>query len=244
MIVLLTALSVFITKAGSMQANSYDSLFYGVLTFSNNPVKHLKELGINGGEQCLNTSAHDPVGETCINKYQKQMSFKNTVIVIYKEPLVIIKSLGYVFDNMQQISLDYLGKYSFDDPRNKISASSSISESNLLNLWSKLKLRFFPKGYLLGCVLLGFMIWFTLNLKTHIKDIHKDLAFVGVILTIACVIDMAVAILGDGKSELIKHLFLANLLFDLVAIIFTNSILIYCIDIGNNLLSNFGKSHT
>lgn len=241
-IVLFTATSVFITKAGSVPVNSYHSLFYGVLTFSNNPIRHLQELGINGGEQCVNIGAYASGGDICFNKYQNQMTFKNTVIVIYKEPFVIIKSLKYVFDNMQQISLSYLGKYSFDDPRSNMpSPASSISASNVLNFWSNLKLRFLPKGYTLGLVLLGFMIWFTLNLKTHVENIHKDLAFVGAIFTIACIVDMVVAILGDGKAEIIKHLFLANILFDLVFIVFTNSVLIYCIDIGKNLLSNFGK---
>jgi hypothetical protein len=35
---------------------------------------------------------------------------------------------------------------------------------------------------------------------------------------IGCLVDMFVALLGDGRYELIKHLFLANVLFDVGAI--------------------------
>ena len=38
---------------------------------------------------------------------------------------------------------------------------------------------------------------------------------------------MAVAMLGEGRHELIKHLYLANLLFDLAAVACLNGVLVW-----------------
>jgi hypothetical protein len=201
--------------------------------------------------QCINTSAYSPVGSACFTKYQNQLSFQNRVRVIYREPVVIFRMLRYVLDNMQDISLDYLGKYSFDDPRSKTSprVSNSVekrfwlstTETIHLNLWARLKFKFFPTGYALSFVLIGFVIWFILRLKS--TGINQDLALIGLMSTVACVADMFVAILGDGKYELIKHLFLSNILFDIGAVVFLNSVLLYCLERTGKKLSksNFQK---
>ncbi len=190
--------------------------------------------------QCVNTSEYSPVGSACFTKYQNQMSFQNTVRVIYREPVVMFRMLRYVLGNMQDVSLDYLGKYSFDDPRSKTSPGISINgiekrfwvstnETIPLNLWAKLKFKFFPKGDALSFVLIGFVIWFIMRLKG--TGINQDLALIGLMSTVACVVDMIVAILGDGKCELIKHLFLSNILFDIAAVVFFNSVLLFCLEL-------------
>jgi hypothetical protein len=38
--------------------------------------------------------------------------------------------------------------------------------------------------------------------------------------------DMTITILGDGMVEVVRHLFLANLLFDVAALAFLNSLLL------------------
>jgi hypothetical protein len=153
---------------------------------------------------------------------------------------------------MQDVTLNYLGKYSFDDPRSTNSRISngvesvekrfwlSTTESIPLNLWTELKFRFFPTGHALSFAVISFVIWFILALKRD--GIHQDLALVGLLSTVACIADMVVAIIGDGKYELIKHLFLSNVLFDIGAIVFLNSVLICCLElVGTRLKSNFQK---
>lgn len=238
LITLFILASAFITNAGSTKINPYNSLFNGALTFSNNPSAHLRNLGIDNALQCINTSAFSSIGQVCFAKYQNQMSFINTARVLYREPLVIFRLMKYALDRMQDISLEYLGKYSFYDPRSKRSLRVSSSDKShfwlhfnegiLLRLWSEFKFRFFPKGYALIFVIIGFLTWFILGLKR--TSFQQDLAFIGLISIIACIIDMNIAILGDGKTELIKHLFLSNVLFDIAAIAFFNSTLLYCLD--------------
>jgi hypothetical protein len=250
LILLFTSASAFVTKAGYVKYNPYHSLFYGVLSFSNNPTAHLQDIGMDDAAECINTSAWSPVGSACFTKYRSQLSFKNTAIVICKEPIVMLKMMKYALDNMQDVFLD-LGKYSYDDPRSRTSPGISNFEKRFwlstnetipLNLWAKLKFKFFPTGYVLFFVIIGFIIWFILRLKD--TGINQDLALIGLMSTVACVSDMIVAILGDGKADLIKHLFLSNFLFDIAAIAFLNSALLFFLEHNGkkSLKLNFKKS--
>jgi hypothetical protein len=232
--------SVLTTKFSSTQANTYHSLFYGALTFSDRPSAHLQYLGIDGDAvQCVNTSAYSLIGSACLAKYRNQMSFYNTIRVIYREPQVMFRMLTHVFNNMQDVSLEYLGKYSLDDPRSKTSSPVPMgveerfrlptTQAIPLNLWSELKFKFFPTGHALSFTIIGFIVWFVWVLKR--SGVQQELAFVGLFSTIACVADMVVAVLGDGRYELVKHLFLSNVLFDIGAIVFSNTVLICCLDL-------------
>lgn len=235
MILTLTFVSQLITARGSVRNHPYDSLFFGVLTFSDHPAEHLHRLGFDGAMQCINTTSFSAIGSEYFTKYQEQMTYQNTLIVILKEPAVIFKFMKYTLDNMQKVNLEYLGKYAFDDPRNG-DKSSWIS---LLNLWGLLKSKFFPAGYALAFILLVFAGWFIVSLKQ--TGVHQDLAIVGLLSTSACIVDMIVAILGDGKLELPKHLFFSNVLFDVAMIVFLNGVLLHCLDLAGR---RYSKLHS
>lgn len=234
-----TLVSVLVTKAGSETVNPYHSLFHGALTFSDKPLEHLDTIGMNRNAlKCIGKNAFTRIGSFCHSKYEAQLSYKNTLMVLFKEPLVVYRMLRYVLNNMQNVP-SYLGKYSFDDPRITISSPSkkvvdkssliSMGGQKLLNLWVKLKIRIFPKGQLLFFVLICFMFWFIMRMKC--TGIHRDLAIIGLLSTIGCMIDMMVAIIGDGRHEIIKHLFLSNVLFDIGFIAFVNSVWIWLINL-------------
>lgn len=239
LILTFTVVAQLVSARGSVRNYPYHSLFFGVLTFSDNPSEHLRRLGLEGAMQCINSSSFSALGSECFAKYQYQMTHLNTFKVIYREPAVIFRMLKYVLDNMQTVTLDYLGKYSFDDPRTRtvplIAYDLERGSWTPLNLWALLKLTFFPKGYALALVLIVFTGWFIFGLKQ--TGFYWDLAIVGLISTIACVADMIVAILGDGKHELIKHLFLSNVLFDIAAILFLNGVLVFCFELAGKKLS-------
>jgi len=232
LIVILSFISYLITGRASVRNYPYHSLFYGVLTFSTNPLEHLRILGLNDDAlRCINYSSFTAIGTDCFNEYQEEMKYTNTLKVICREPAVMFRFIKFSLDNMQILHPEYLGRYSFDDPRN-IENSSSTS---LLNLMGVIKLRFFPKGYLLAFILIVYIGWFLFNLKK--SGFYRDLAIVGLLSTIACMVDMIVAILGDGKQELIKHLFLSNVLFDVAAIMFLNGLLLICFDLVERKLN-------
>jgi hypothetical protein len=198
----------------------------------------LHRLGFDGALPCVNTTSFSVIGNTFFAKYKEQMTYQNTLDVIYHEPMVLFRLFKYALDNMQKTNLPYLGKYAFDDPR----AVEKSSMGSLLNVWGLLKLSFFPVGYSLAFVLIIFLGWFAVGLKQ--TSYSYDLAIVGLLSTIACLTDIMVAILGDGKLELPKHLFLSNLLFDIAMIVFFNSVLLVCLELVGRKLSKSNSQKT
>ena len=239
LIPLFIGVSAFVTVVGSNQVNPYNSLFVGVLRFSRDPSARLQELGMDGATECLGNTAFTPVGASCLARYQSQISYKNTILVLSREPLVLFRMLKFAFDHMQDVSVDYLGKYSFDDPRSKtfppiVTAEQRfwppVTESLWLNLWAKWKFDVFPTGYALGFVLICFLLWFLWQIRN--KGIQQDLALIGLLCTVACLVDTTIVIVGDGIVELVRHLFLSNLLFDIALLAFLNSLLLIGRDHG------------
>ncbi len=47
---------------------------------------------------------------------------------------------------------------------------------------------------------------------------QRELAQVGLLATLTCLVDMTVQVLGDGRADVLKHMFLANVLFDIAVI--------------------------
>jgi len=226
------------------KTNAYHSLFYGSLAFSERPAAQLEDLGIEEGAiQCLKQSAFTANGRACLDNYREQMSHSNTIEVFMREPWVMFSTLTHVLDTMQDVSLEYLGKYAIDDPRGQMRSSVPLDHSQVaqeqrfwlpatefgsLNLWSELKFKWFPTGHALLLTAIGFTAWFMAGLRR--PGVHRDLAMVGLLCTITFCADMIVAILGDGTYELIKHIFLANVLFDIAAIAFFGSVSIWCVE--------------
>jgi hypothetical protein len=220
-IAMLASLMLVVSMTGARSRNSYHSLFYGALTFSTDPASHLQRLGMEELADRIGDRAYASVGS---------VSFLHTLTVIAHEPALPGRMLMHVTDRMQDASLDYLGKYAIDDPR---SASSPMvpfgmeerhwgaKTFNPLNAWSTIKYAAFPTGVALLVVLACFVFWFLIS--PGLLPSCPEISLAGLVATLGCGVDMLVAILGDGKFELIKHLFLANVLFDIAAIAFISS---------------------
>jgi hypothetical protein len=189
--------------------------------------------------ECLGTTAFTSAGAACLTRYQDQISYKNTILVLGREPVIVVRLWKFAFDHMQDLSVDYLGKYSFEDPRSQTSPPivtleqrfwRPATEGILLNLWAKWKFELFPTGYILMFVLIGFLLWFLWQRKK--QGLQQDLALIGLLCTLACLVDTTIVIVGDGVVELVRHLFLSNLLFDVALLAFANSLLLAGIDRG------------
>jgi hypothetical protein len=80
------------------------------------------------------------------------------------------------------------------------------------------------------------IVWFIQRLISRGKD--YPLAAIGLLVSVACVVDMFLVIFGAGKFEVIKHLFLANVLFDMALLAFLNSLLIQTGSLYQKLSAN------
>ena len=231
----LTALSRTVTSYREANVNPYHSLFYGALMFSRDPAAHLRRLDLEDGLDCVGVSAYQPRGKAFFDAHRDQQRFSNVLTTLAHEPFIAWRLGRFGLTQMQDDSLEYLGKFSRDDPRrgpdgppwppvrrgSETRLWEAAAETTGLNLWAALKFHVFPTGLPLAATLLVFAGFFGWRLR--FADGARDLAFVGLLCTLAVGADLAVALLGDGRHELIKHLYFANLLFDLALIAFVNA---------------------
>jgi hypothetical protein len=211
-----------------VRLNAYQGLFYGILTFSENPSAHLAKLGYADHADCVGVSVFGPEGARFLKRQGGRLSSLDFLRVAWAEPRAMLRMLKFAIDNLQDISLDYLGNHTAFDPRAKPYAPPPVGITterwwppgsvSLLNLWSFVKFHAFPTGYAF-LLTIGLYVAVFLALLRR-EGFSADLALIGLMTAAACIVDACVAICGDGKPELIKHLFLANLLFDLATIAF------------------------
>lgn len=196
-------------EANNPQIVAFHGLFYGVLTLSERPQAHLQALGLPYDAACLGVPSFDANGQRCRALYANAPLRRDTIIVLAREPLIVPRMLAFVAGQMQATRLEYLGKRAPSD-------GARGPTPSVLRVWSIMKERFFPRGFAL---LLALGIGLALNAcSVRGRTPRADLAFVGLLTCAACLIDMVVAFLGDGRQELTKHLLLANILFDVALI--------------------------
>jgi hypothetical protein len=192
------------------QGQTFQSLFNGALIFSNQPAQHLEQLGLKGARKCISQYAAKPVGQKCAEQFGDQISYLSTAQVILREPIILLRMIRFSAQNMQTITLE-MGKTARGGPQ------LTDLQSTLTRGWASLKAVLFPRGLGLLATLALFAVLFSVGLKwTH--GMQRELALVGLLATMACGVDMTVQVLGDGRADIIKHMLLANLLFDIAGI--------------------------
>ncbi len=187
--------------------NAYHSLFLGSLLFSSQPSERLSELGLDNAKICVGRSAFDQIGTQCHHRYSSQITQLTTIKVILREPLILPRMLKYAAEHMQRLNTG-LGIRTIKQPIQEVPPT--------MQLWTTMKERLFPKG---GWLLLGLSIFFGISSIGIFKaGLAKDLSIVGLLSSLGCLVDISVAVLMEGKADLVKHLFLANILFDIALI--------------------------
>lgn len=191
------------------QANQYHAIFLGTLISSENPTERLAEIGITDADAYTNCkgSFYSKKGQQCAEKYAAYLSYLTPLKMILHEPKILYYHAERVAAQMQKLDIGF-GLNAVDDPQN-------YSQPRY-NLWSTLKSNYFPKSWNL------YLFWGieTLLLLLYRKiSTHKHLAVLALTLIAAALISMFTAILGDGVADLVKHIFIANLLFDLSSLL-------------------------
>jgi len=251
-----------ITPTGS-KVNRYHSLYYGVLRFSLLPSDHLARFNLAHTQGYVGKDGWIPPGRDFVqSRDSNRISYLHTLSVLCHEPMIILRMGMFALDNMQDVSIDYLGRYSVhDSPTGELSEVNQVDlsettlekqriplekriwlrrDDGLWNIWAKLKYSLFPRGGVLLFTLVSMVVWFSILTIKFANNIIGDLGRVGLLCALAVPIDMAIAILGDGCYELIKHLFLANVLFDISAILFVSSVVMVFVFRAGGICSRTG----
>jgi hypothetical protein len=189
-------------------ANRYHSIFMGVLVASENPAQRLQEIGITDPSAVIDCKAsiYTTAGQACAQKFTAFLSYRTTAGIIFHEPKILYYQAERLSQFMQRTDIG-LGQFAM--------GYSNPYSPALLNAWANLKEQYFPRGWWLY----GFLL-LELTLAVIVRFKYKrwaQLANLALVLTLSCFLAMELAILGDGIVDLVKHLFLANILFDLSA---------------------------
>jgi hypothetical protein len=211
---------------------SYDNFFNSALLVSRHPADHLQRLGMPESLPCIGLSVYVGFGHDCYLRYQGRMRLSNSLSVMFFEPMVVVYQLQLGLDNLADQSYEWHGIYSVTDPRaSTVPAVAGPFDqrywgvrSNLpLNFWSWLRFNTFPHGWLAAAALALFaaLAW----VGSRQAGPGRDLALVCLIAVVACIFDIQVQTVGEGTQDLIRHLFLSNMLFDLAGMAAVGSVL-------------------
>jgi hypothetical protein len=194
----------------------YNALFTGVLQLSVDPQARLSELGFPAQAlDCVGKDWYSQGGQACSEPFWEQISYTRVLRVLWAEPAILFKQAEQLANAMQNLTLE-LGRYA--------SADHAPRQEGVLNLWSELQQRVFPRG-LLGLGLASLAILAACAWTWKKEGLPAALARVALVCLLGMGIDAFVQILGDGPRDLIKHLVIANVLFDLSALAAINAAL-------------------
>lgn len=199
-----------LTMGANIQSTlTYHSIFNGVLPLSDQPDEHLEELGMADADECIGHSAFDEVGGICWRDRKDDVSRADLVGIVARELILVPRALTSAASAMQDLTFPSARVRAEEPPQ-------AESRTPLLNSWSLAKRAIFPRGGLLIVTLLAYLAASVWALRAG--GLRGDLGALGLMLTLATGVDMAVAFFGDGFQELDKHLFVANLTFDLATV--------------------------
>ncbi len=193
----------------------YQSTFYGILKDSPDPAADLRDLGLDPKFAVLAGTtifhANLPV-DIKSHEFQEQFYRRINHFEIAKfyltHPRRFLTKLKVTAQNGYQLRLN-LGNYE------KPTGLPARTESHRCSVWSDFKQAYWPKslwffaGYcllLLGLILKGYR-----RSSPPERTLREFLLMLWLMMLAAFVTPM----LGDGESDLMKHLFLFNALFDL-----------------------------
>ena len=191
--------------------DAFLSLYSGVLTFSNHPAEHLARLGVRDTVGMVGQSSFTPGPAAWLRAHPGKLSHLAALNVILHEPVVEIRAMRSAAAAMQDIFAPTaaLGERAEGDPTPRARWLPQ-------ELWSRLKASAFPRGDALFVALVVCAVVFIGGLRG--SGFVRELSLVGLAVSVACPIDMAVQVFGAGTNDLARHLLIANFLFDLAVV--------------------------
>lgn len=223
----LLATSVYFYKAipeWMKKPNNYHSVFFGILKNSDNPDKDLEKLGIDTKYSVLaNTNVYVNLKGFDIysEEFQKEVYDKAGPVEV---SLYYLKNPGRMFEKLNlsaEASLilrpPYLGNYQIEDHTEIVKFAKRFS------IWEWIRKQF--TGYAFILVTSVFLLYFAVLFyqfclyKKQRGNLLIGLITAKLMLMIFAGSQWIFPVIGNGEADLIKHMFLFNLLFDTMIII-------------------------
>lgn len=199
------------TAVSDYQADLYNSVFYGVLMETEDPVTALNEMGLS---EELASYAKTPYfavedAELLNKEFYPKFTYGNLAAYYLKHPdtfLAVIKQAG---NNVYETDIRYLRSYS----ETAVSAQRFLSAPT--HWFETLQLRFLPRGVVSWLVyLILFIILACVRRKTLEGEGEKALSDCGVMFAFMPLLLLVATPFVSGLTEISRRLFYTNAVFE------------------------------
>ncbi|MEK4462466.1 MULTISPECIES: hypothetical protein [Paenibacillus] len=201
--------------------NLYQTVFFGILNESPDVKGDLQDLGLPERLEVLagtNYFQTDTVikqdDPSLVPDFYDRVSHKDVLFFYLKHPDRLIDNMKYAASNSMAIRPYYLGNY--EKSENKPAGALSYTYS----AWSQFKNKHIP--HTLGFLSIFYLVYFAGALFQYFRsrDIRGKVAGeLLMLLGLIGIFSFLVPILGDGRADIGKHLFLFNVCFDMMVVV-------------------------
>lgn len=200
--------------------NIYQTVFYGILKDSPDVEGDLEELGLPARLSVLAGTNYFQSG-TAIKQndpslkadFYDRISHVDVLWFYMKHPGRLIDKMEYAAENGFSIRPYYLGNY--EKAEGKPSGALSYAYSG----WSEFKRHHLPNE--LWFIVLFFALYFMASVWEWIRQSNLNsriAAELFVLLGLTGIFSFLIPIVGDGQADMGKHLFLFNVVFDMMLV--------------------------
>lgn len=214
--------------------NLYQTVFFGILNESPDVRGDLQDLGLPerlevlAGTNYFQTDTvikqNDPSLEP---DFYDRVSHKDVLFFYLKHPSRLINNMKYAASNSMSIRPYYLGNYELGEHKPEGALSYTYSA------WSQFKNNHIP--HTLGFLVIFYLVYFAGALFQYFRSKELRGRIAGELLMLLGLIGIfsfLVPILGDGRADIGKHLFLFNVCFDMMVVVIFGWIVQQLVGIG------------
>ncbi|NOU80708.1 hypothetical protein GC101_17735 [Paenibacillus sp. LMG 31459] len=200
--------------------NLYQTVFFGILNESTDVRGDLRELGLPERLEVLAGTNYFQAG-TAIKQddpsltadFYNLVSHTDVLFFYLGHPSRLVENMKYAAKNSMSIRPYYLGSYekSMNKPKGAIDYTYST--------WSQFKKNYLP--HTLGFLALFYLVYYAIVMTHYFRSRGQQARIAGELMMLLGLIGLfsfLVPVLGDGRADIGKHLFLFNVCFDMMAV--------------------------
>lgn len=200
--------------------NLYQTVFFGILNESPDVQGDLRDLGLPERLEVLAGTNYFQ-GDTAIKQddpslipdFYDRISHKDVLFFYLKHPVRLLDNMKFAAENSMSIRPYYLGSYE------KSEGKPPGAVAGVYSGWSELKNKHLPHS--LGFLALFYLVYYAGVLYEYFRSKETAGRIAGELMMLLGLIGLfsfLVPILGDGRADIGKHLFLFNVSFDMMAV--------------------------
>ncbi len=200
----------------------YNSVFFGILKDSPDPVQDLLDMGLNP-DMAADAGKHAflpqeeykyaPASQLIQDEFYSKTNNADLVRFYITHPQRLMSGLEYTVSQAFTTSTE-LGKYT------RQYSETPVSDFNRFTLWSRLREKYVPRQlWLLVCFYLLIMLIGALEYRRQNSAAIRSAVMLLTGIMIIGWLQFPMPVVGNGQADTAKQLFLFNFTFDIMAVV-------------------------